>query len=92
MSLAQKVQEASTLFRQKQNTYMQRKFFRLRGKPCEDINVDRCKESNPHNFFFVFVCPTMIGMRGVELRNKDIFSSGVQPMNSSISDDSEDNV
>lgn len=43
MSLAQKVQDASSVFRQKQNTYMQR-------------------------------------MRGVELRNKDIFSSGVQPM------------
>ncbi|GJJ75184.1 syntaxin 16 [Entomortierella parvispora] len=53
MSLAQKVQDASTLFRQKQNTYMQR-------------------------------------MRGVEMRNKDIFSSGVQPMNSSISDESEE--
>ncbi|KAF9089728.1 hypothetical protein BGX23_006486 [Mortierella sp. AD031] len=53
MSLAQKVQDASTLFRQKQNTYMQR-------------------------------------MRGVELRNKDIFSA-VQPINSSISDDSEEN-
>ncbi|KAF8984682.1 hypothetical protein BGZ46_007283 [Entomortierella lignicola] len=52
MSLAQKVQEASTTFRQKQNTYMQR-------------------------------------MRGVELRNKDIFS-GVQPVNSSISDDPEE--
>ncbi|KAG0198566.1 hypothetical protein BGX28_007989 [Mortierella sp. GBA30] len=48
MSLAQKVQDASAIFRQKQNTYMQR-------------------------------------MRGVELRNKDIFS-GVQPI-SSISDD-----
>lgn len=43
MSLAQKVQDASGVFRQKQNTYMHR-------------------------------------MRGVELRNKDIFSSGVQPM------------
>ncbi|KAF9151078.1 hypothetical protein BG015_007113 [Linnemannia schmuckeri] len=52
MSLAQKVQDASTLFRQKQNTYMQR-------------------------------------MRGVELRNKDIFSA-VQPINSSISDDPEE--
>ncbi|KAF9297774.1 hypothetical protein BGZ88_009068 [Linnemannia elongata] len=52
MSLAQKVQDASTLFRQKQNTYMQR-------------------------------------MRGVELRNKDIFST-VQPINSSISDDPEE--
>ncbi|KAF9118753.1 hypothetical protein BGW39_000886 [Mortierella sp. 14UC] len=52
MSLAQKVQDASTIFRQKQNTYMQR-------------------------------------MRGVELRNKDIFSA-VQPINSSISDDPEE--
>ncbi|KAF9536879.1 hypothetical protein EC957_009497 [Mortierella hygrophila] len=52
MSLAQKVQDASTLFRQKQNAYMQR-------------------------------------MRGVELRNKDIFSA-VQPINSSISDDPEE--
>ncbi|KAK3842744.1 MAG: t-SNARE [Linnemannia gamsii] len=52
MSLAQKVQDASTLFRQKQNTYMKR-------------------------------------MRGVELRNKDIFSA-VQPINSSISDDPEE--
>lgn len=52
MSLAQKVQDASTLFRQKQNTYMQR-------------------------------------MRGVELRNKDIFST-VQPINSSISEDPEE--
>ncbi|KAI8599325.1 t-SNARE [Dissophora ornata] len=52
VSLAQKVQDASAIFRQKQNTYMQR-------------------------------------MRGVELRNKDIFS-GVQPMNSSISDDPEE--
>ncbi|KAF8928433.1 hypothetical protein BGZ47_001643 [Haplosporangium gracile] len=52
MSLAQKVQDASTLFRQKQNNYMQR-------------------------------------MRGVELRNKDIFSA-VQPINSSISDDPEE--
>ncbi|KAG0033683.1 hypothetical protein BGZ81_007681 [Podila clonocystis] len=43
VSLAQKVQDASGVFRQKQNAYMQR-------------------------------------MRGVELRNKDIFSSGVQPM------------
>ncbi|KAG0052341.1 hypothetical protein BGZ83_002734 [Gryganskiella cystojenkinii] len=54
MSLAQKVQETSGIFRQKQNAYMQR-------------------------------------MRGVELRNKDIFSSGVQPMHSSISDDPEEN-
>ncbi|KAG0290121.1 hypothetical protein BGZ98_003587, partial [Dissophora globulifera] len=53
MSLAQKVQDVSALFRQRQNTYMQR-------------------------------------MRGVELRNKDIFS-GVQPMNSSVSDDPEEN-
>ncbi|KAG0261885.1 hypothetical protein BG011_000582 [Mortierella polycephala] len=52
MSLAQKVQDVSANFRQKQNTYMQR-------------------------------------MRGVELRNKDIYS-GVQPMNSSISDDSQE--
>ncbi|KAF9909275.1 hypothetical protein EC991_008912 [Linnemannia zychae] len=52
MSLAQKVQDASTVFRQKQNTYMQR-------------------------------------MRGVELRNKDIFSA-VQPINSSMSDDIEE--
>ncbi|KAF9170633.1 hypothetical protein BGX21_002463 [Mortierella sp. AD011] len=52
MSLAQKVQDASTIFRQKQNTYMQR-------------------------------------MRGVELRSKDIFS-GVQPINSSLSDDPEE--
>ncbi|KAF9944737.1 hypothetical protein BGZ70_004391 [Mortierella alpina] len=52
MSLAQKVQDASAIFRQKQNTYMQR-------------------------------------MRGVELRNKDIFS-GVQPMSSSISDDQDE--
>ncbi|KAI1295848.1 hypothetical protein EDD11_007706 [Mortierella claussenii] len=52
MSLAQKVQDVSATFRQKQNTYMQR-------------------------------------MRGVELRNKDIFS-GVQPLNSSISDDPEE--
>ncbi|KAF9138632.1 hypothetical protein BGX30_008950 [Mortierella sp. GBA39] len=52
MSLAQKVQDASTLFRQKQNAYMQR-------------------------------------MRGVELRNKDIFSA-VQPINSPISDDPEE--
>ncbi|KAF9936073.1 hypothetical protein BGZ65_002767 [Modicella reniformis] len=51
MSLAQKVQDVSTVFRQKQNTYMQR-------------------------------------IRGVELRNKDIFS-GVQPINSSISDSEE---
>ncbi|KAG0367806.1 t-SNARE [Gamsiella multidivaricata] len=51
-SLAQKVQDVSTTFRQKQNTYMQR-------------------------------------MRGVELRNKDIFN-GVQPINSSISDDPEE--
>jgi hypothetical protein len=32
-----------------------------------------------------------IGMRGVELRNKDIFST-VQPINSSISDDPEEGV
>jgi hypothetical protein len=32
-----------------------------------------------------------IGMRGVELRNKDIFSA-VQPINSSISDDPEEGV
>ncbi|KAF9904343.1 hypothetical protein BX616_001337 [Lobosporangium transversale] len=52
MSLAQKVQDISSSFRQKQNTYMQR-------------------------------------MRGVELRNKDIFS-GVQPINPSIADGPEE--
>ncbi|KAG0240270.1 hypothetical protein BGX31_002137 [Mortierella sp. GBA43] len=52
MSLAQKVQDVSAVFRQKQNTYMQR-------------------------------------IRGVELRNKDIFT-GVQPISSSITDSQEE--
>ncbi|KAK3824591.1 MAG: t-SNARE [Benniella sp.] len=51
MSLAQKVQEVSGVFQQKQKSYMQR-------------------------------------IRGVELRNKDIFT-GVQPLNSSMSDTEE---
>jgi syntaxin 16 len=91
MSLAQKVQEVSGVFQQKQKSYMQRKWTPLASlfpsfsgslpiMASQSVVVTCLCGFGAHVW--------VLGIRGVELRNKDIFT-GVQPLNSSMSETEE---